>query len=840
MRMTNSAPEVMLLAITRFCLVTVMVSLPASAQVNKVVIDASAPSLTPSSGNYSAGTSTSPGGHKIGINSQYLSLDDEPWLPVMGEFHFSRVPETEWEEEILKMKAAGVQIVATYVIWIHHEETEGKFDWSGRRDLRRFVQLCAEHGMYAVVRIGPWAHGEARNGGFPDWLLEKAPTRRTDPIFMKYVAQYYAQIAQQLKGLLWKDGGPVIGIQLENEYAGRGPEQGEEYILALKRLALLDGLDVPLYTVTGWDNAVVPKGQVLPVFGGYPDAPWDSSTLELPPNEVYLFRFGSRVAGNMGMIAGLGGTRPEPDSHDTPFITAEIGGGIQDTYHRRPIVHPDDVAAIMPVMLGSGVNLYGTYMFQGGQNPDGKLSTLQESQATGYPTDVPEKSYDFQAPLDPFGTERESFRKLKVFNYFLDDFGQDLAPMSVHAPLSAPKTPADFSVIRASVRSKGQQGFLFVNNYVRGAVVPTRKAVQFEIRLPGSTLNVPAKPVDVPSGAYFIWPFRFNLGGITLRYGTAQLFTRLKNPGGETFVFAETPGIPTELVLDDAPGLIARAEGATVRRQDGAVVITRISTGLDHTISLRRGSGPEVRLIVLTQAEAENAWKASIGNESHIVETEQDFFADESQFVLQSQGMPRCRFSVYPDRADELKSAQTKLAVHRSNKVAAYTGSVPEKHPVLRLDKIQDAGMVPPVKLGPPLSWRPQGVAMAPDGDAFHAAAKWKISIAGDLFDNAVSNVFLNIDYIGDVGRLSANGHLLDDNFYNGLPWSIGLRRFTEQIRNAQLELIVLPLRKDSPVFLEKQFRPDFKDAPQIERLNSLTLVPQYHFVIRAESRANQ
>ena len=817
-----------------------MMSLPACAQVNKVVIDASASFRTPGSGSYSAGALTSPNGHKIGINSQYLSLDEVPWLPVMGEFHFSRVPETEWEEEILKMKAGGVQIIATYVIWIHHEEIEGQFDWSGQRDLRRFVRLCASHGMYAMVRIGPWAHGEARNGGFPDWLLEKAPTRRTDPIFMKYVAQYYAQIAQQLKGLLWKDGGPVIGIQLENEYAGRGPEQGEKYILALKRLALQDGLEVPLYTVTGWDNAVVPKGQVLPVFGGYPDAPWDSSTTELPPNEVYLFRFENRVAGNMGMISSQGGARPEADSSDTPFITAEIGGGIQDTYHRRPVVRPDDVAAIMPVMLGSGVNLYGTYMFQGGQNPDGRRSTLQESQATGYPTDVPEKSYDFQAPLGPFGTERESFRKLKVFNYFLNDFGRDLAPMSVHAPLSTPKTAADFSVLRASVRSKGRRGFLFVNNYVRGATVPTREAVQFEVRLPGSTLNIPAKPIDIPSGAYFIWPFHFELGDATLRYGTAQLFTRLKDSRGETFVFAEAQGIPTELVIDDAPGLNVRAEGATVRRHDGAVFISRILTGLDHAISLHLGSGKEIRLIVLTQAEAENAWKASIGGESRIVETEQEFFADERQMVLLSQGSPQCKFSVYPDTEVDFTSAEAKLAVHRSSEVATYTGSVPERHPGLRVEKIQDARIVPPVKSGPPLSWRPQGVAMAPDDDAFRASAKWRISIAGELWENSVSNVFLNISYTGDIGRLSASGYLLDDNFYNGLPWSIGLRRFAGQILNEQLELSVLPLRKDSPVFLEKQFRPDFKNSPQIEFLNSIKLVPQYQFVIRAESRTNQ
>jgi beta-galactosidase GanA len=113
------------------------------------------------------------------------------------------VPESEWEEELLKMKAAGVQIVATYIFWIHQEEVQGQFDWSGQRDLRHFIQLCAKHGLYVYPRLGPWAHGEARNGGFPDWLLTLGPTRRNTPRYMAEVATYYALIATQLHGLLW-------------------------------------------------------------------------------------------------------------------------------------------------------------------------------------------------------------------------------------------------------------------------------------------------------------------------------------------------------------------------------------------------------------------------------------------------------------------------------------------------------------------------------------------------------------------------------------------------------------------------------------------------------------
>jgi beta-galactosidase len=492
-------------------------------------IDASQPIAEPVPAAYDGGSAKSSSGNFIGVNSRHLTRDGKPWLPVMGEFHFSRYPESHWEEEILKMKASGVDIVATYVIWIHHEEIAGQFDWKGQRDLRVFAQLCARHNMYLIARVGPWAHGEVRNGGFPDWLVNAGPTRVNDPAYLAHVRAWYGQIGAQLKGLLWKDGGPVVGIQLENEYSKRGPGAGEKHILMLKKLAIESGLDVPLYLITGWDNAAVPRRAVLPVYGGYPDAPWDHSLSKLPPPEVYSFRFQSRVTSNMGAIKSAGAMATPPSAPPSnvdplPYFTAEMGGGIQDTYHRRPVVQSDDIAAMLPVMIGSGVNLYGSYMFQGGENPEGRLSPLQESQATGYPNDVPIKSYDFQAPLGEYGQERASFRKLKVFQYFLNDFGAVLAPMMVHSPDNVPKDPGDFSVPRASVRSSGDTGFIFLNNYVRNYSMPRRKAAQFEIRLPSGSLQVPRSPIDIPAGAYFIWSFNFRIDGITIRYSTAQLF----------------------------------------------------------------------------------------------------------------------------------------------------------------------------------------------------------------------------------------------------------------------------------------------------------------------------
>src|SRR5271166_6393800 len=121
-----------------------------------ITITAPKPPLTD---GFHMGQSRRPDGATLTMDGDSLLLDGHRWTPVMGEFHYSRYPENEWRDELLKMKAGGIDIVSTYVFWIHHEEIEGKFDWSGSRNLRHFIQLCREVGLKAIVRCGPWDHG---------------------------------------------------------------------------------------------------------------------------------------------------------------------------------------------------------------------------------------------------------------------------------------------------------------------------------------------------------------------------------------------------------------------------------------------------------------------------------------------------------------------------------------------------------------------------------------------------------------------------------------------------------------------------------------------------------
>jgi beta-galactosidase len=804
-----------------------------------IVIDASmAEDAPPGPANYTfaAADAKSPDGHVLGLNARYLTRDGKPWLPVMGEMHYTRVPEAEWEEQILKMKSAGVEIVAAYIIWIHHEEVEGEWDWAGQKDLRRFVQLCAKHGMYVVPRVGPWSHAEVRNGGFPDWLLAKTTRQRTnDPAYLGYVDLYFKQIAAQLKGLMWSEGGPVVAVQLENEYRGRGEGSGVDHILKLKQMAIDAGIHVPFYTVTGWDGASIPKGAVLPVYGGYPDAPWDASIKKLPASEVYAFRFGSRVTGDMGAQNGAAPTGNAANfTLDTPFMTAEMGGGMQVTYHRRPVVSPDDIAAMAPVMLGSGVNLYGSYMFQGGENPDGKLTTLQESLATKAPNDLPVKTYDFEGPLGEFGDERPSLMKMKSWNYFLNDFGAELAPMQPRRPEAMPSGPRDLSVARVAARTSGASGFLFVNNHVRGYAMPARPGFQVEIKLPaGETLLIPEKPLDLPADSYFVWPFHETLGGLKLRFATAQPLAKLGTEAAPVFCFFAQPGIAAEFAIEDAPGLkLDRTAG--VERRDGALWLHNLKPGPDEKLRFTLADGSTVTLLVLRQEDAEQSWKIASGGTKQMLMTPQQAFVDGSEATLESFGSGDFSARLLPGGDASLKAAGSN--VNPKGGKAEFVAHVAEGGPAVvavKITQTKQAGEVSPLPAGFAPSSRPRVVAAAPtDADWGHAAV-WTLALPKQA-PAANQRQFLRIRYVGDVARLSSGDHLLTDDFADGRPWLVGLARFLPMAQQHGLQLAIYPLRKDPPIFFEPGLQPKVERSQAVS-LDSVDLVTEYIFKLRMD-----
>ena len=757
--------------------------------------------------------------------------DGKPWIPVMGEFHFTRYPEPYWEEEILKMKASGVDVISTYIFWIHHEEVEGQFDWSGQRNLRKFAELCARHGMLLYPRIGPWAHGEVRNGGLPDWVLSKSAVRSNDPVYLAEVKQFYAQIGQQLHGLLWKDGGPVIGIQIENEYAENGSGQGRDHLAALKGLAIDSGLDVPLYTVTGWDNAVIPEDLFLPIYGGgYPDAPWDESTQVLPPAGVYSFRFNSRVAANMGTIDSISAAVVRHDAElraETPFLTAEVGGGIENTYHRRPVLATGDVPATIPVMIGSGVNLLGYYMFQGGENPDGRLTTLQESQRTAYPNDLPVKGYDFQGPLGEFGEMHAELRELKLDNYFLQDYGAKIALARAVAPDRQPSGPADFSILRASVRIDGQSGFLFVNNYIREQELSSRPGAQFEIRVPGKTLLVPATPITIPANSYFYWPVNLDLDGVTLRYATAQPILKIRS-GGETYAFFKAiPGIAAEFAFLVADRSAIRAERGTLSQAGDTLNVRDAEPVLSTAITIHGNSGL-THIVLLSAEQAENLWRVNIAGSDQLILTEAQVYSNGSQIILRQIGNSHFNAAFFPAGKFTAKTGEGK----QEGLFQYLDLHVPERKVALQLVQTRAVGIAPAPVMGPKAPWRHCAVVLAPDDSNFSQAGEWKVVLPQGAL-KGLSDLYLKVHYQGDEARLLKDDRLLTDNFFNGTEWQIGMKRFLSGTGSRTFSLQVLPLSQRAPIFFEPGNLPKFGKDSQVGALDSIEAVPEYEVDLR-------
>lgn len=473
---------------------------------------------------------------EFGYNSQYLIRDKKPWFPVMGEMHYSRYREDLWEESLRKMRAGGVTIVSTYVIWIHHEEEEGIFEFEGCRSLRRFLEMCHKVGVEVFLRIGPWVHGEVRNGGFPDWLQSKEKEgillRSNDEVYMGYVKRYWQQVYHQVEGFLQKDGGPVIGIQIENEYGhvgGLRGEAGEAHIRALTALAKDVGFKVPFYTATGWGGACI--GDLLPVMGGYCEAPWDQRTTEIEPNANYVFsheRNDALIACDHHVESAV-----TFDELKYPFLTAELGGGLQVTSHRRPVAQGTDIGAMSVVKLGSGVGMLGYYMYHGGSNPEGKLSTLQESRETGYLNDLPEINYDFNAPIRQYGTISDNLKEIKLLAYFLQDFGEDLAVLQSQIDPEGVK-PEDFHTLRTACRHDGEHGYLFYNNYVRRRVMEEHRNV---ILSGNCDNNVSFPPVDIKNGEFGFFPYNMRLDGAILKSALATPLCGIHTKTGNVWVF---------------------------------------------------------------------------------------------------------------------------------------------------------------------------------------------------------------------------------------------------------------------------------------------------------------
>ena len=788
-------------------------------------------------GHFKQGSNRNPNQETIGLNNFFLKKNGHPYFPVMGEFHYSRYPKNEWEEAILKMKAAGVKVIAFYNFWIHHEQEQNKFRFDDNLDVRFFIELCAKHKLLAVARLGPWAHGECRNGGYPDWFLSKMKNG-FDRVTSKgsvepEVEQWYAQLAKQFKGLYYKDGGPLIGVQLDNEVRSNGPgSQGFEYMASLKKLAVKVGMDVPLYVVTGWPGPQVPEDEVLPLFGGYPDAPWTQHVKDLPANNLYNFVTDRRDKNIGNDILNYQKEEGKADIYRHPYLTVEMGGGMQVTYHRRPTLKAADLMGLIYTRLGVGANMMGYYVFHGTQHPLSWKNEYptQESKSTKfpYPNDYPMISYDFQAPITEWGLIRDYYHDFKLIHQFIDSYGKKLAPMFPIVPTDNPTTANDLEKLRYSVRSSKGAGFLFINNYLRHFNLANHQQVSFVINTGKEELKIPQNgTINIGNGVYAVFPFNDDLNGVKLKYATAQPSTILNNKI-QTFCYFAVKGVTPEFCFDNSNIKSITALKAKIEKKGKLTFIKQLVPGKEGFVTITTLQGKTFQLLLLNEEEARYSYKFNIkGNETLLLTNKQVFY-NETTNALTMRSIDENSFNIHAYPAINSTSFNlTKL--QKTTPFTSYLVQTPKWIPVdVNFKQISNDQLfnnyTDSLKGATPTS-PTYGINF----DAKLPFKNYQIDMPKALPAN-VKDVLVEFNYQGNTAALYANNLIVADNYYTGDVMPFTLRRNQTLLKEQRFTLQITPLMPVSAIHFERGTPLDFTKK-QPAQLNSIAVKPIYEII---------
>lgn len=736
-----------------------------------------------------------PNKETLSFSNYYLEKNHRPFFGISGEFHFSRCDESRWEDEILKMKMCGINVISTYIFWIHHEEEEGIFDFSGSRNLRKFIQLCQKHQMYVIIRIGPFDHGEVRNGGLPDWLYGKPfEVRKLNDGFLFYTKRLYTKIAEQIKGLLYKDGGPIIAAQIDNEYMHSsavweittgisdewifGGDDHEEYMLTLRDLAKDCGIDTPFYTCTGWGGAITPD-EMMPLWGGYAYRPWLFYTArgEHPVTEEYIYQ---DYHNNNAIVTS--DFKPAYLPEARPYACCEMGGGMTCTYYYRFVLPFKSIDAMANIKMASGCNFLGYYMFQGGSNPTGKHGAfLNEAQA-------PKISYDYQAALGEFGQLRESYQRLKTLHYFANTFGETFCKMQTVLPDGASQIqPTDLDTLRYAVRTDGKSGFLFLNNFQDHIVTKRKNAETIVLHMHEEDITF--SNIGLAPEENCILPFHMDLAGIKLITATAQPITVLRHTqeAHPLYVFLKPDGMNAHFHFEEN----AITEQGTNHYQcdsQKAAELFHVSSTTDSAYS--------VGILCLNR---------ELANQMYLLSNERLLFANCA--VLEDSNGLRL----------ETVSSENQILTWPKNAV-----TFPSAQKVSDTkDTIFDVWTVTAAKKEIPLTVKQT------------AYSKYELTLPADYM-TGLKDALLQIDYNGDIGYAFLNGELINDNFCNGNTWEIGLRTFADRLKNMPLTLSITPLREGVNVNVESAMaaRMESVDA-YVAELKDVKICPVYEIRLR-------
>lgn len=307
------------------------------------------------------------------IEQNHFLLDGRPFRILSGAMHYFRVHPQYWKDRLLKLRAMGLNTVETYVAWNLHEPQPEEYDFTGFLNLERYIELAAELGLKVIVRPGPYICAEWEFGGLPAWLL-KDPGMRVRcmyPPYLEAVDRYFDQLIRRLVPLQITHDGPVIAMQVENEYGSYGNDQ--RYLKYLEEGLRLRGVDVLLLTSDGPSDEMLQYGTLPHVF----------------------------KTANFGSRAGEAFEKLREYQLDGPLMCTEFWNGWFDHWGERHHTRAAyDAAQSLEDILSAGASV-NLYMFHGGTN-FGFMNGANAAPAPRYQPTV--TSYDYDAPLNEAGT----------------------------------------------------------------------------------------------------------------------------------------------------------------------------------------------------------------------------------------------------------------------------------------------------------------------------------------------------------------------------------------------------------------------------------------------------
>ncbi len=332
-------------------------------------------------GTVCAQQTPSTGAHTFGWKDQHFLLDGKPFQIISGDMHYNRVPRQYWRDRMRKMKAMGLNTLTTYIFWNLHEPNPGQFDFKDNLDIAAYVRTAQEEGLWVIVRPGPYVCSEWEFGGFPAWLLAMPDmkVRSSDPRFLKAAASYIGQVGRQLEPLQVSRGGPIIMVQVENEYGSFGSDK--VYLNAVRQMILNAGFNVTLFTSDG-DAAKLAEGTL--------------------PDVLSVINFGAGDSAEKKFAVF------DQFRQNVPLMCGEFWVGWFDAWgEEHHTVPAQKAAAGLDWMLSRGISV-NLYMFHGGST-FGFMNGANKYES--YKPII--SSYDYDSPLDEAGRPTEKFFVLR-------------------------------------------------------------------------------------------------------------------------------------------------------------------------------------------------------------------------------------------------------------------------------------------------------------------------------------------------------------------------------------------------------------------------------------------